>query len=159
MTQRLAAIAACGVFVLGAAACAGGGGSSRGTHGNSKKIAAAGAGPEQPQAARLVLSAGRSSARYRITAPSPAQYGFDVAVDAPAPANVSVNAHTWYGATLGILVSTRDSEWCIRRGSQVTCFERFPLLPAQRAGTWTVIASKRSGPAATVRVTVAFVKL
>ena len=31
-------------------------------------------------------------------------------------------------------------------------------LPAQLAGTWTVVASKQSGPPATVRVVVTFAK-
>ncbi len=156
LTKRLAAIAACGVFVLAAGACTGGGGSGRGTQSHGKKITGTGAAALQPQAARLALPAGRSSAQYRITAPSPARYSFEVTVIAPASADVAVNIDTWYGAILSILDSTRDRGVCTRRGSQDTCFERFPLLEAQLAGTWTVIASKRSEPAATVRVTVTF---
>jgi hypothetical protein len=152
----LAAISACGVFVLAAGACTGGSGSGRGTQNHGKKIARTGAAALQPQTAQLVLPAGRSSAQYRITAPSPARYSFDVIVIAPASADVAVNIHTWYGAILSILDSTRDRGVCSRRGSHDTCFEQFPLLEAQLAGTWTVIASKRSKPAATVRITVTF---
>jgi hypothetical protein len=105
----------------------------------------------------LVLPAGRSSAQYRITAPSPAKYGFDVTVIAPASADVGVSIRTWYGAIFSsILTSTHDPGACRTRGSQDVCFERFPQLEAQRAGTWTVVASKRSGPAATVRVAIVF---
>jgi hypothetical protein len=72
---------------------------------------------------------------------------------------VSVNARTWYGATLGILVSTRDLQGsCTRKNSQDVCSERFPLLPAQRAGNWTIVAAKRSMPAATVRVAITFAR-
>jgi hypothetical protein len=92
-------------------------------------------------------------------APSPAQYEFKVTVIAPASADVGVSVRTWYGAILpSILDSTHDPAWCRTRGSQVACFEQFPLLPAQRAGTWTVVASKQSEPAATVHVTFAFAK-
>jgi hypothetical protein len=113
----------------------------------------------RPQAASLVLPAGRSSAQYRIMAPSPAEYGFDVTVIAPASAEVGVSIRTWYGAIFpSILTSTHDPASCRAHGSQDVCFERFPLLEAQRAGTWTVVASKRSGPAVTVRVAIVFAK-
>lgn len=159
MTRRLAAIAACGVFALTAGACSGGAGSDHAAQSHGKKIAGTRAAAEQPQSARLVLPAGRSSARYRISAPSPAKYAFNVSVTAPASASVSVIIRTWYGAVFSsILTSTHDRGVCRRRGSQDICFERFPLLEAQRAGTWTVIASKRSKPSATVRITVTFVK-
>ncbi len=104
-----------------------------------------------------MLPAGRSLAQYRITAPSPAKYGFDVTVIAPASADVGVSIRTWYGAIFpSILTSMHDPGSCRTRGSQDMCFERFPRLEAQRAGTWTVVASKRSGPAATVRVAIVF---
>jgi len=152
-------MAACGVLALAVAACSGGGGSARGTPSHGKNIVRTGGVVGQPQAARLVLSAGRSSAQYRITAPSPAKYAFDVSVTAPVSATVSVIIRTWYGAIFSsILTSTHDRGVCRRRGSRDICFERFPLLEAQRAGTWTVIASKRSEPPATVRVVVTFAK-
>jgi hypothetical protein len=154
--NRLTAIALCGAVVLAVPACTGGGSSSRGTHSPGKTRTSAAA--EQPQTARLVLSAGRSSAQYHITAPSPANYSFDVTVTAPMSADISVNISTWYGAILSILDSTRDKEACSRLGAEDICSERFPFLPAQRAGTWTVIASKQSGPAATVHATVTFLK-
>jgi hypothetical protein len=103
-----------------------------------------------------MLAAGRSSARYRITAPPPARYAFTVSVAAPASVDVAVTITTWYGALLSILGSTHDPGWCRRQGTQDVCFEQFPFLPAQLAGTWTVIASKQRGPAATVRVAVTF---
>lgn len=152
-------MAICGMLALVPGACTGGGGSARATQSHRQHITRASVGVGRPQAASLMLAEGRSSARYRITAPSPAQYGFEVTVIAPAAANVSVNARTWYGAILSILISTRDlRESCRRHGSQDICFERFPLLPAQRAGTWTIVASKRSEPAATVRIVITFAK-
>lgn len=93
------------------------------------------------------MSSGRSSARYVITAPDPAQYAFDVSVSAPASVDVAVRIDTWYGAEFtSILVSSHQSDWCKLRGSEDLCFEPVPLLPAQRAGAWTVIAAKPSGP-------------
>jgi len=160
MTRSSAVTAICLMVALAAAGCTIGGGNHRsapnpGT--NPARTSAAAA--DRPQAASLALPAGRSSAQYRITAPSPAQYQFDVTVTAPASADIGVSIRTWYGAVLpSILDSTHDPAWCRIRGSQVACFEQFPLLPAQRAGTWTVVASKRSGPAATVDVTLAFGK-
>jgi len=75
------------------------------------------------QSASLALPAGRSSAQFRITAPSPAQYEFDVTVSAPASADIGVSIHTWYGAVLpSILDSTHDQAWCQVRGLQETCF-------------------------------------
>jgi hypothetical protein len=155
MTRRSAALILSGLAAVAAAGCTGGSGNDHGVPGPATKPSAPAIG--QPQAANLALPAGPSSAQYRITAPSPARYGFDVTVTAPASADVSVNARTWYGATLGILTSTRDlRESCTRRSAQDVCSERFPLLPAQRAGTWTIVAAKRSMPAATVRVAITF---
>ncbi len=151
-------MAACGVLALAVAVCSAGGGSARGTPSRGTKIARTDGVVEQPQPAELALPAGRSSAQHRITAPSPAKYAFDVSVTAPASATVAVNIRTWYGTTLTILDSTHDRAWCRRRGSQDICFQPFPFLPAQLAGTWTVVASKQSGPPATVRVVVAFAK-
>ncbi len=158
MTRRLAAMAACGLVWFAVAACSGGGGSARGTPSHGTKIVRDDGVMEQPQPAALALSAGRSSAQYRITAPSPARYAFDVSVTAPASASVAVNMRTWYGIILTILGSTHDRAWCRRRGSHDICFLPFPFLPAQLAGTWTVVASKQSGPPATVRVVVTFAK-
>jgi hypothetical protein len=152
-------MAACGALTLTATACTGGGGNSRGSQSHAKPVARASSpAVQRPQASSLALAAGRSSARYQITAPSPAQYAFTVTVAAPASVDVSVTISTWYGALLSILGSTHDPGWCTRQGTQDLCFERFPFLPAQLAGTWTVIASKQRGPAATVRVAVEFAR-
>ena len=159
MRRNPVVLAVCGVLSLTVTACTSAGGNDGGTQIHSTKIARPPAAVGRSQAASLVLPAGRSSAQYRITAPSPAKYEFDVTVTAPASAKVSVNAHTWYGAMLGILTSTRDlQDGCKRRGSQDVCFERFPLLPAQRAGIWKIVASKGSGAAAKVRVAITFAK-
>jgi hypothetical protein len=113
----------------------------------------------RPQAASLALSTGRSSAQYVITAPDPARYGFDVSITAPASIDVAVSIHTWYGAVFpSILSSSRQSDVCRLKGSEDTCYELFPFLPAQHAGAWTVVAAKQSGPAATVRIVITFAK-
>jgi hypothetical protein len=152
-------MAVCGALTLTATACTGGGGNSRGSQSHATAIARTSSpAVQRPQASSLVLAAGRSSARYRITAPSPAQYAFTVTVAAPASVDVAVNISTWYGALLSILGSTHQPGSCRPQGTQDLCFERFPFLPAQLAGTWTVIASKQRGPAATVRVAVTFAR-
>jgi hypothetical protein len=69
MTRRLTA--ACGLLALAVTACTGGG-TAHGTPSHGKIIVRAAGVVEQPQPAELVLSAGRSSAQYRITAASPA---------------------------------------------------------------------------------------
>lgn len=159
MTRSAAITAICCVLVLAAAGCTGGGGNHRGVPSPGKTPVRTSVAVGRPQSASLALPAGRSSAQFRITAPSPSQYGFDVTVIAPASADIGVSIHTWYGAILpSILDSTHDQAWCRVHGLQETCFEQFPLLPAQRAGTWTVVASKRSEPAAKVRVAVVFAK-
>ena len=87
------------------------------------------------------------------------RYAFDVSVSAPASVDVAVRIDTWYGAECpSILVSSHQSDSCKLSGSEDVCFERFPLLPAQRAGAWTVVAAKPSGPATTVRVVITFAK-
>ena len=77
---------------------------------------------------------------------------------APVSVNVGVSIRTWYGAIFpSILASSHDADWCKARDSQDVCYEMFPLLPAQLAGSWTVIAAKQSGPAAMVRIVITFV--
>jgi hypothetical protein len=148
-------MAAVGLLALSAAACTGGGATGHPSGSTASPVGVI----AKPQAASLPMSAGRSSAQYAITAPDPARYSFDVAVTAPLSVDVGVSIRTWYGAILpSILDSSHDAGSCQARGSQDVCFERFPFLPAQRAGRWTVIAAKRSGPAATIRIVITFVK-
>jgi hypothetical protein len=152
MRRGLAGLAAGGLLAL--SACTGGGttGHPAGSTGSPAGLI------DKPQAASLSLLAGRSSAQYGITAPDPARYTFDVAVTAPVSVDVGLSIRTWYGAILpSILDSSHDAGWCQARGSQDVCFERFPFLPAQRAGPWTVVAAKQSGPAAKIRIVITFV--
>jgi hypothetical protein len=114
--------------------------------------------PDHAQAARLRLPVGRTSARYEITAPSPARYGFNVRTVAPVGVAFSVNVRTWYGAVLSIYDTADVGSGCRVTAGVRSCLGRFPLLPAQRAGAWSVVVSKRSSPAATVAVAVTFVK-
>lgn len=110
----------------------------------------------RPQAGVLRLAAGRSAAQFTIVAPPPPKYTWNVLVSTAATADVAVNIHTWYGVDLQVLPSTREADSCKTSGARSTCFLRFPLLEAQRAGRWMVIASKRSGPSATVHIAITF---
>jgi hypothetical protein len=153
--RYVAYFAICSLLAIASAACTGS--TSAGTHQREQAGTTSVIG--RPQAANLAMSTGRSSAQYVITAPDPARYGFDVSVEAPASIDAAVSIHTWYGAVFpSILSSSRQPDVCRLRGSEDICFELFPLLPAQRAGAWTVVAAKQSGPAATVRIVITFTK-
>ena len=153
MRRSLACLAMCSLLAIASAACTG----SNGTGKHEREHAGTASVIGRPQAANLAMSGGRSSAQYVITAPDPARYGFDVSVTAPASIDVAVSIHTWYGAVFpSILSSSHQSGACRLRGSQDVCFELFPFLPAQRAGAWTVVAAKQSGPAAIVRIVITF---
>lgn len=152
MRRRLACLAMCSLLAIASIACTGGASTSKHEQEQAGTTRVIG-----PQAATLAMASGRSSAQYVITAPDPARYGFDVSVTAPASIDVTVSIHTWYGAIFpSILASSHQSDVCRLRGSEETCFELFPLLPAQRAGAWTVVAAKHSGPATTVRIVITF---
>ena len=144
----------CSLLATASAACTGSnGGKHEPEHAGTTSVIG------RPQAANLAMSSGRSSAQYVITAPDPARYPFDVSVTAPAFIDVAVSIRTWYGAVFpSILSSSHQSGACRLKGSQDICLELFPLLPAQRAGAWTVVAAKQSGPAATVRIVITFAK-
>ena len=155
MRRNLACCALCSLLALASAACTGSASTGQREPGHAGTTSVIG----RAQAANLALASGRSSAQYVITAPDPARYGFDVGVTAPASVDVAVSMHTWYGAVLpSILISSHQSGTCRLEGSQDSCFELFPLLEAQRAGAWTVVAAKQSGPAATVRIVITFAK-
>jgi hypothetical protein len=91
-----------------------------------------------------------------ITALSPPTHTYNVKIVAPARAAVAVRIHTWYGVDLGVIDSTNGKPWCAVRGKRSVCVLPFPLLEAQRAGPWTVIATKRSRAPANVRIAVTF---
>lgn len=119
-----------------------------------------------PQSASLSLTEGRSTAQYTIVAPSPARYAFDVSTDMPRSAALTIVLRTWYGAVLTAGEyrpdatsgsSTVNSEsGCSAHGPRLTCVGHYPLLPAQKAGKWTVLVSKRSQAPASVRVGLTF---
>jgi hypothetical protein len=145
------------MFALSGAACTGGHANEHNSESPRKNSASPASVIGTPQAASLAMSAGRSSAQYKITAPDPARYGFNVTVTAPVSVDVSVSIRTWYGAVFpSILDSSHDAGSCRVRSSHDVCFELFPFLPAQRAGSWTVVAAKQSGPAATVHIVITF---
>jgi hypothetical protein len=105
----------------------------------------------------LRLAAGRSAKSFTITALPPPEYVWDVRTTAPASAGIGVRIDTWYGVELGVLdPHQRDS--CRVSANRSVCFLRFPLLEAQRAGRWTVIASKQTGSAATLGISITFHK-
>jgi hypothetical protein len=117
-------------------------------------------GPENlsgtPQGATFRMAPGRSTVRFKITALDPPTHVYDVRIVAPDSADIGVRIHTWYGTTLHVLGSTRDPDWCKVRRRRSVCQLSFPLLEAQRPGLWTVIVTKRSDAAATVKVAVTF---
>src|SRR5580704_1904685 len=145
----------CSLLAIASAACTGSTSTSKGEQEHAGTPSVIG----RPQAANLAMSTGRSSAQDVITAPDPARYGFDVSVEAPASIDVAVSIHPWYVSVFpSILSSSRQPDVCRLRDSEDICFELFPLLPAQRAGAWTVVAAKQSGPAAIVHIAITFAK-
>jgi hypothetical protein len=114
--------------------------------------------PGKTQSARVSLPLGRTSAHFGITAPDPARYAFNVVTAAPTTTAFSVEMRTWYGAVFSIYDSADYGSECRQRSGRRTCLGRFPLLPAQRAGAWTVVVSKRSAAAATIAVAVTFAR-
>ena len=109
-----------------------------------------------PQGRTLEMPAGRSTARFTITALPPPEHSWDVHVDAPVAADVAVRIRTWYGQPLRVLDTTNDPTSCDVKGARSVCSLAFPRLEAQRPGEWTVVVTKRSGPQARVRVEVIF---
>ena len=107
-------------------------------------------------ARRLGLGAGPVAAQFAIHAPAPPSHSFTVRIVAPRDADVAVWLQTWYGQRLDVLASTHDRAACRARTEQTVCLLRFPRLEAQRAGTWTVHAAKRSPRPAVVQITVTF---
>jgi hypothetical protein len=153
--RTLACLAMCSMLAIAGTACTG----STSTGNHEREHAGTASVIGRPQAANLAMSTGHSSAQYVITAPDPARYGFDVSVTAPASIDVAVSIRTWYGAVFpSILTSSHQPGACRLTGSEDICSELFPFLPAQRAGAWTVVAAKQSGPAATVRIVITFAK-
>jgi hypothetical protein len=110
----------------------------------------------RPQEARLTLPEGRSSRSYTVIAPSPAQYAYNIALDLPVSAKISVNIRTRYGAVLSVFESSQRGQGCTAHGSRLTCLLRFPLLPAQKAGHWRVVVSKTSRAPALVHIATTF---
>jgi hypothetical protein len=107
-------------------------------------------------ARRLRLPAGPVAAQFAIRAPAPSSHTFTVRILAPRHADIAIWLQTWYGQRLNVLGSTRDRANCRAAANQTVCLLRFPRLEAQRAGTWTVHAAKRSPRPAVVQITVTF---
>jgi hypothetical protein len=107
-------------------------------------------------ARRLRLPAGLVAAQFAIHAPAPPSHTFTVRIVAPRHADLTVWLQTWYGQRLDVLTSTQDRASCRAAAEQTVCLLQFPRLEAQRAGTWTVHAAKRSSQPAVVEVTVMF---
>jgi hypothetical protein len=155
---------ACVLIALGGTGCGGAGPAMPATA--KAPARKSGSAALKPQRALLSLPIGRSSVHFRIKAPSPARYIFDIALDLPAAAHIVVQFRTWYGAVLDILdyrpgeqsesSTVMRSTGCEANGSRLKCMQHYPLLEAQKAGPWTIVVLKRSRPAANVGVTVTF---
>ena len=107
-------------------------------------------------ARQLRLAAGPVATQFAIHAPAPPSHTFTVRIVAPHDADIAVWLQTWYGQRLEVLASTHDRATCRAAAEQTICLLRFPRLEAQRAGTWTVHAAKRSPRPAVVEITVTF---
>ena len=126
--------------------------------GASTSVTPASALAGRPQIGDLHLAGGWSSARFTITALSPPTHTYDVLVETAASADLSVHFQTWYGQNLGAQYSTQGTlaSNCVVTGARMACLSHFPELGTERAGTWTVIATKRSGPPVSVWISVTF---
>jgi hypothetical protein len=110
----------------------------------------------KPQVGVVRLRGGRSTARFRVRALDPPTHTYDVRVRTRATADIAVSMLTWYGQRLRVLDSIEADRSCHVKRGRADCAFYFPALEAQRPGPWTVMVSKRSGPAVTVRVAVTF---
>ena len=108
----------------------------------------------RPQEALLRLPLGRSTARFEITAVP--HDTWDVRISAPASVDFEVDALKSDGERLSLLETTHEREACAITGTRLHCFLRFAIGANQTSGRWTVIAKKRTEPAATVRIGVTF---
>lgn len=110
----------------------------------------------KPQRRTLKLAAGRATGRFEVTAFDPPTHTYDVRMETKASADMSVWMRTWYGQRLGVFDSLAGNSSCRFRQGRADCLFPFPALEAQRAGPWTLIAHKRSGPPIRVRIEVTF---
>ena len=108
----------------------------------------------RPQEAVLRFAPGRSTARFVITAVP--HDTWDAGITAPASADFEVDALKSDGESLHLLETTHQREACAISGTRSHCFLRFAIGANHTPGTWTVIAKKRTGPAATIRVQITF---
>ena len=108
----------------------------------------------RPQEAVLRLPAGRSTSRFVITAVP--HDSWDLEVSAPATADLAVEALKPDGERLYLLETTRERHACTVTGGRSRCFLRFAIGANLARGPWTMIATKRTEPAATVRIQVTF---
>jgi hypothetical protein len=104
---------------------------------------------------RGMIRRGMATKRFRIMAPSPRRYAFDVFAVVPARANIAIRIETRTGQVLRILNSTRI-RICKVRPPFRTCFLHFPRLEAVQGGRWTIVLTKRSIRPARVRVDLNF---
>jgi len=79
-----------------------------------------------------------------------------VRISAPASADFEVDALKSDGEWLYLLETTHQREACAITGTRLHCFLRFAIGANQMPGTWTVIAKKHSGSAATTRIQITF---
>jgi hypothetical protein len=110
----------------------------------------------------VALPKSRSTRRFNITAPDPANHAFTFRIKQhPVAAQVFVRIKTSYGdltvfdPDVQPFVSS-DAIHCQDQGSSRACLMRFPSLVAERAGRWTVVVEKLSDAPADVRVEVEF---
>jgi hypothetical protein len=105
----------------------------------------------------LKLDEGIGSSTYAIEALDPVTHTITVRLKAAGTPDLKLWFTTWYQTRLEITRGTRaDTDSCLRQNSRTICEWRFPILEAQRPGTWQLHLRKRSRPKTDVTVTVDF---
>jgi hypothetical protein len=102
---------------------------------------------------RLRLGAGRTGAAYRVVAADPARDLFSLALTLPSSADLRVWLRIGTGRRV-LLEHTNQVGTCRARGGRTRCSLTFEGPLGEEPGVWTVGVTKRSTPAATVRITV-----
>lgn len=102
---------------------------------------------------RLTLRRGPGIADTRVEAPYPDRRAFDVYAVASGRAEIGLWIESADRERLRVVDSTRR---CSLRIPLRICFVRIPRAHAPRGGLWTIVAAKRSDPAARIRVDLRF---
>lgn len=112
--------------------------------------------PIGPPKGAVTLGQGDRVRRFTVVALDPSKQPLTVSVTKPASADVSIVAHTDYGAVLYIFDSATQSGECRPSTRGVVCRLTFGILEGQHGGKWTIAIRKRSPAPARVGVALRF---